>query len=521
MRLLASWIGNADLRAPRAEDKNDLGPIAQAVAARKFDRILLLADQEAATLRAYEGWLRARGSLKRKAGLKIERVQLTSPTNFDEIYSTVTSVLDAYLKELGERPELTFHLSPGTPAMAAIWVILGKTRYRAELIQSSKQRGVETASVPFEISLAPEFVTDVLRIPDKKLENLSAGVSTDAFRFGDIIYRSEPMERVVARAKKAAPRSVPVLIEGESGTCKELLARAIHQASTRSAKPFQVVNCGAIPPDLVESELFGHVKGSFTGAAGDREGHFQAAHGGTLFLDEVGELPLAAQVKLLRALQEGEIRRVGDTKTLQVDVRIIAATNRELAAEVGLGHFREDLFYRLAVLVLKVPPLRQRDGDVGRLIDGLLDRINDQSERAQEPGFRKKNISDDARRLLIREAWPGNIRELENTLRRAAVWSDGEVIEAHDIGDAILPSRPRKAGHEGILDRDLGQGLDLQEIIGSVARHYLGRALDAAHGNKTQAAKLLGLSSYQALTNWLEKYRLAEAAAHHSRESSD
>ena len=296
------------LAGPEVSDPSDVGPVAQAIEVRKFDRILLLADQEATRLRAYEAWLRARGSLKPKVALKIERVELTSPTNFDEIYSAVTGALDVYLKELDARPELTFHLSPGTPAMAAIWVILGKTRYRAELIQSSKQKGVETASLPFEISLAPEFVTDVLRIPDKKLEDLSAGATAEAFRFGDIIYRSEPMERLVARAKKAAPRSVPVLIEGESGTGKELLARAIHQASTRSAKPFQVVNCGAIPSDLVESELFGHVKGSFTGATSDRVGHFEAAHGGTLFLDEIGELPLAAQVKLLRALQEGEIQ---------------------------------------------------------------------------------------------------------------------------------------------------------------------------------------------------------------------
>jgi transcriptional regulator with GAF, ATPase, and Fis domain len=521
MRLLVSWIGTADLRAPRAEDKTDVGPVAQAIAARKFDRILLLADQDPARLRAYEGWLRARGSLRPKVGLKIERVALTSPTNFDEIYSAVTGVLDAYLKELGDRPELTFHLSPGTPAMASIWVILGKTRYRAELIQSSKQKGVETASIPFEISLAPEFVTDVLRIPDKKLEDLSAGANAEAARFGDIIYRSEAMERLVARAKKAAPRSVPVLVEGESGTGKELLARAIHQASTRSAKPFQVVNCGAIPADLVESELFGHVKGSFTGATIDRLGHFEAAHGGTLFLDEIGELPLAAQVKLLRALQEGEIRRVGDTKTLQVDVRLIAATNRDLATEVGLGRFREDLFYRLAVLVLKVPALREREGDLAPLVEGLVNRINDQSERAREPGFKKKKLSADAKKLLMREPWPGNIRELENTLRRAAVWSDGGVMEAHDIADAILPSRPRTTGDDGILNHDLSEELDLQEIIGRVARHYLRRALDAAHGNKSQAAKLLGLSSYQTLTNWLEKYGLSEAGTRRARESSE
>ena len=163
------------------------------------------------------------------------------------------------------------------------------------------------------------------------------------------------------------------------------------------------------------------------------------------------------------------------------------------------------------MLVLKVPPLRQRDDDLDPLIKGLLKRINDQSERAREPGFKRKKISPEANKFLMRESWPGNIRELENTLRRAAVWSDNDVIDADDIADAILPARPRTVSQDGILDRDLNQGLDLQDILGSVARHYLRRALDAAHGNKSQAAKLLGLSSYQTLTNWLGKYGLGEA----------
>jgi DNA-binding NtrC family response regulator len=510
MRLLVSWIGNTDLRAARAEDKADVGPIAQAIEARKFDRILLLADQEPTRLRVYEGWLRARGSSKPKFALKIERVELTSPTNFDEIYSAATGALDAYLKELDARPELTFHLSPGTPAMAAIWVILGKTRYRAELIQSSKEKGVETASIPFSITLAPEFVADVLRIPDKQLEKLSAGTSDEASKFGDIIYRGPAMQRLIARAKKAAPRSVPILIEGESGTGKELLARAIHQASTRSGKAFQVVNCGAIPSELLESELFGHVKGSFTGASKDHVGHFEAADRGTLFLDEVGELPLLAQVKLLRAIQEGEVRRVGDNRTIQIDVRIIAATNRELAAEAAAGRFRVDLFYRLAVLVLKVPVLRERDGDLGPLIDGLVKRINDQSEHATEPGFERKHISDAARKFLMQQTWPGNIREMENTLRRAIVWSDGAVVSADDIRDAMLPALHTAAATETILNRSLEQGIDLKSLIESVAEHYLRRAFEGAHGNKSRAAQLLGLPSYQTLTNWMRKYGIED-----------
>jgi transcriptional regulator with PAS, ATPase and Fis domain len=314
------------------------------------------------------------------------------------------------------------------------------------------------------------------------------------------------MQRLVTLAQKAAPRSVPILIEGESGTGKELLARAIHQASPRSGRAFQVVNCGAVPSELVESELFGHLKGSFTGATKDHVGHFEAADGGTLFLDEIGELPLPAQVKLLRALQEGEVRRVGDSKLMRVDVRVVAATNRELGEEVKAGRFREDLFYRLAVLILKVPPVRERDGDLGPLIDGLLQRINEQSERAKEPGFKRKKLSVNARKLLMQEIWPGNIRELENTLRRAIVWSDGGVVSSDDIKEALLPAPHMKATVDAILNRPLDQGIDLQSLIGTVAQHYLRRAIEAAHGNKSKAAELVGLPSYQTLTNWMRKY---------------
>lgn len=430
--MLVSWLGTTDLNAPDSSDKADVGPVASTIEARKFDRALLLADQDAKRVRKYEGWLRARLGRGKSLELLIARVELTSPTSFEEIYSAVSETLDRDLRDLDERPELSFNHSSGTPAMAATWVILGKTKYRAELLQASRHHGIETASVPFDISLSSEFVTDVLRRPDRALETANAGAGETPAQFGDIIYRGPQMQRLIERASKAAPRSVPVLIEGESGTGKELLARAIHQASARRKKPFQVVNCGAIPSELIESELFGHVKGAFTGAVRDHIGHFEAAHGGTLFLDEIGELPLAGQVRLLRALQEGEIRRVGDERTQQFDVRVIAATNRELGAEVAAGRFREDLFYRLAVLVLRVPPLRAREGDLAPLIDALLERINRQSET--EPGYLPRRITREAKKLLMRQSWPGNVRELENTLRRAAVWSERPSIEAADTG---------------------------------------------------------------------------------------
>jgi transcriptional regulator with PAS, ATPase and Fis domain len=312
------------------------------------------------------------------------------------------------------------------------------------------------------------------------------------------------MDRVIGRAKRAAIRSYPVLIEGESGTGKELLAKAIHTASPRRGNPLRIMNCGAIPTELVESELFGHEKGAFTGATQARPGYFEDADEGTLFLDEIGELPLIAQVKLLRILQDDEVTRVGSTKPRRVNVRIIAATNRDLMIEVAQGRFREDLFFRLAVLVLKMPPLRQREGDLSPLIDGLLDRINESS--TDEPGYQRKKISPAARNLLLLHPWPGNVRELQNTLQRAAVWSDGDVIEADDIRESLLPFENRAGRNDEIFDRPIGQGFDLRDLIGTVARHYLQRAMETAHGNKTRAAELVGLPNYQTLTNWLERY---------------
>ena len=384
--------------------------------------------------------------------------------------------------------------------MAAVWIILAKTRFPATMIESSREHGVRTASVPFDISA--DFLPDLLRQPDRELERLSAGLPPEAPEFDAIVHRSPVMQRVILRARRVAPRSIPVLLEGETGTGKELMARAIHQASPRRDRPFIAVNCGALPPELVESELFGHERGAFTGADRARPGYFVAANGGTLFLDEIGEVPPAAQVKLLRVLQEGAVVRVGATTPRDVDVRVIAATNRTLTEEVAGGRFREDLFYRLAVAVLKLPPLRERPGDVGLLADRLLQQID--AESASEPGYQSKKLSSSARNVLSRHPWPGNVRELSNTLRRAAIWSDGSSITAEDLHDALLPAARDRAA--AVLDRTLGNGFSLPQLLAEVARHYLARAMEEAANNKTRAAELVGLASYQTLTNWLSKY---------------
>jgi transcriptional regulator with PAS, ATPase and Fis domain len=283
-----------------------------------------------------------------------------------------------------------------------------------------------------------------------------------------------------------------------------MFARAIHRSSPRRDKAFVAVNCGAIPAELIESELFGHEKGAFTGASHAKKGYFESADGGTLFLDELGELSGPAQVKLLRVLQEGEVVHVGATKPLKVDVRIVAATHRTLTDEISTGRFREDLFYRLAVAVLKIPPLRDRAGDLGLLIDRLLEQVN--REAAGEPGFKEKKLSAGAKNLFLSHLWSGNVRELLNTLRRAAIWSDGATISTEDAREALLPATP-SARHD-VLGRPLGEGLNIAELLKEVARHYLGRAMDEAHGNKTKAAELVGLPSYQTLTNWLARYEV-------------
>ena len=261
--------------------------------------------------------------------------RLTGPTVFGEIDTAAVRGCETALARNARDTSLTFHLSPGTPAMAAVWIILAKTRFPAELIESSRQHGVRTASVPFDISA--DYLPDLLRQPDRELERLSAGLPPAAPEFDAIIHRGGVMQRAILRARRIAPRSVPVLIEGETGTGKELMARAIHRTSPRRERPFIAVDCGALPPELVESELIGHEKGAFTGADRMRKEYFEVAGGGTLFLDEVGELPAPVQVKLLRVLQEGEVVRVGATKPIGIDVRVIAATNRTLTQEVRPG----------------------------------------------------------------------------------------------------------------------------------------------------------------------------------------
>lgn len=496
-RLLA-WIGMTDLKVARGELGSSLGPIGQAIKKRRFEEVHLLSDHDRKADAAYLDWLATQSDV----AVKVHSVKLSGPTEFGEIFEAARTVIRKVKAAHGETLPLVYHLSPGTPAMAAVWILLAKTSEPAELIESSPEKGVRTVAMPFDISA--EYTPAVVRQQDDVITRITQGLPPESPEFGEIIHRCKPMKHVVAQARRLAIHDVPVLIQGESGTGKELLARAIHTGSPRKSGPFVPVNCGAIPPDLVESEFFGHIKGAYSGAADNRTGHFEAADGGTLFLDEIGELPLPAQVKLLRALQEKKFQKVGTSKLFSVDVRIIAATNRNLIEEVGAGRFREDLFHRLAIGVVRLPALREREGDLSLLIDNALERLNQESSRL--PNWKNKKLSPGARNLLVQHSWPGNIRELINTLSRAAIWTSEETLKADDIKEAILPVSTSRSGAETVLNRPLGPDLQLRELISEVATHYLKRALAEAQGNKTEAANLLGLPSYQTLSNWLKKY---------------
>ncbi len=307
--------------------------------------------------------------------------------------------------------------------------------------------------------------------------------------FGIIVGNSPAMMHIYKMIRQVATTKTNVLITGESGTGKELIARAIHQESDRKDKPFVAINCGGIPETLMESELFGHKKGSFTGATHDKKGLFEIGHKGTVFLDEIGELSMPIQVKLLRAVQEKVIKPVGGNEDIAVDIRIISATNKNLEKEVIGGNFREDLFYRLNVIEIRVPPLRERKADLRALAQHFLEKYG------REMGKEIKKFSSYALDLLHKYDFPGNIRELENLLERSVALSTTNII----LPDSLALSVHKRRWIEGIKDRrfdldEVARGVSLDTILEEIERAYLKKALDCSNGNKNKAADLLGIS---------------------------
>lgn len=493
---LIAWIGKTDHEAGEGLPGTAYGPIAAALlGVHRYDKVYLLTNYPHARSVAFCTWLeRIAGYLPDQ--VELYDIDLPSPIDYAAIYSAVCSnLLAARLPR--DDVELTFHLSPGTPAMAAIWIILSKTRFPARLIQTSRERGIEP--VDFEFDLASDFLPEFLERSSARIERLSSSpLGAVPQEFAAIIHQGRVIREQIELAHRVAVYDVPVLILGESGTGKELFAQAIHAANPKRKNAlFVAVNCGAIPIELANSELFGHTKGSFTGAVKSHDGYFTQADGGTLFLDEIGDLPLDAQVRLLRVLQNKEVTPVGSGTARKVDVRIVAATHRDLAADVVKGRFREDLFHRLAVGILRLPPLRERPGDLDVLIDLFLCTFN--VDARDRPEAQHKVLSEQARKLLHAHDWPGNVRELQHTLLRAAIWSPGESIDARDVESAILQVRQIS---DAVLNQPISQGIELQQLLDRVARHYVKCALEHTGNRKAAAAKLLGFSNHQTLLNW-------------------
>jgi transcriptional regulator with PAS, ATPase and Fis domain len=317
-----------------------------------------------------------------------------------------------------------------------------------------------------------------------------------------VVGRSEGLTDVYRVIDRVADTTCTVLITGESGTGKELVARAVHESSQRARSPFVAVNCGAIPESLLESELFGHAKGAFTGAHAAKMGRIGQAQGGTLFLDEIGELPLALQVKLLRVLQSHEYSPVGDNRVLRADVRIVAATNIDLEQAARTGTFREDLFYRLNVIHVCVPPLRDRAGDVPILAEYFLDMARQRTAR-----LNVRAIADSAMQILEQYVWPGNVRELENTIERAVLLARGDQIQPRDLPARVcgLPTE-RRSGSSKLPD----SGIDLRIAVESFENNLIRQALERTKWNKNQAARLLGLNR-TTLVEMLKRKRIEAA----------
>jgi two-component system, NtrC family, response regulator PilR len=366
-------------------------------------------------------------------------------------------------------------------------------------VEAMKLGAYDYITKPFkldEINLIIRRALERKRLRDENLY-LRKQLETQ-HRFDNIVGKSARMGEVFETIRKIADSPSTAMITGESGTGKELVARAIHFNGNRTGKPFISVNCGAIPEALMESELFGHVKGAFTGAIANKIGLFSAADGGTLFLDEITEIPALLQVKLLRAIQEREIRRVGDTRDLKVDVRLIAASNRDLEQAVAEGVLREDLFYRLNVIPIQLPPLRERREDIPLLVAHFLQKFGKQL------GKEVRGITPEGLVVLERHHWPGNIRELENVLERAIVLGTGDTLGVESLPESVRRERPVKG-----MDVDLPEeGMDLEAALDALERRYLQRALERSRGVQTKAAELLRMT-FRQFRYKLQKHNMA------------
>jgi two-component system, NtrC family, response regulator PilR len=368
-------------------------------------------------------------------------------------------------------------------------------------VEAMKMGAYDYITKPFKIDEVRLVIANALRAKNLEVENRILRKELKvSYSFQNIVGNSEPMHRIFDLIKRVSQAPSNVLITGESGTGKEVVAKAIHFNGALKDKPFITVNCGAIPEQLMESEMFGHKKGSFTSAVADKMGLFEAANSGTLFLDEIGELPITIQVKLLRAIQERVIRRVGANDDIKVDVRLIAATNRDLEKMVQQGTFRQDLFYRLNVIQIPLPPLRERREDIGLLASAFVKKFNERLSK------NVSGISEEALEVLNQYNYPGNVRELENIIERTMALESGSVILPESLPPLVSTSRGSRvvSSHE----IEVGEsGVDIERVLGQIEKELIVKAIHAAGGVKKRAAKLLKISP-RSMRYRCDKYNL-------------
>ncbi|MCI5167574.1 MAG: sigma-54-dependent Fis family transcriptional regulator [Candidatus Electrothrix sp. GM3_4] len=427
----------------------------------------------------------------------------TAPNGKEALRSLESGVFDFVLCDIRmpEMDGLAFLKAAESVEHGATVIMMSAFGSVDTAIEAMKQGAYDFISKPFK---ADEVVLVLKKAEERerlRRENIRLKKKIAALEkktgFGAMIGKSKVMQEVFILAEKVAGHPTTVLITGESGTGKELVAAGIHAKSGRTDKPFIAVNCGSVPENLLESEFFGYVRGAFTGADRDKKGLFEEAHKGTLFLDEIGELPSSLQVKLLRVLQEQEIRPVGSAQRKKIDVRILAATARDISKEVQQGRFREDLFYRLNVINIQVPPLRKRSTDIPALCEYFVRKF---TERLNRPDI--EGVSTAAMQQLIAYAWPGNVRELKNVLERAVILAEGQHILPENLPENIQGSRADNVS-------DFLAGISsIKEGRRRVEKRLIRQALEATQGNKSQAAQILEIS-YPSLLSKIKEYELS------------
>lgn len=495
MKILLTFTGFHDpYYLGLVDQEEQTGPILSLLNERSFDLVFLF--ETPATQQITKETKGAVIKRHPQTEVRILETRLSDPTDYLEILRDLKINIRNITEEFPSE-DLFISVSSGTPHMHACWVLLAAGgEIPARILQVRPPRFVSKDRNPVsEVDLsAAEFPS--VRFPDKVLfgtENEEEVDAEEIRRDLGIVGDHPAMRRTLEMCTLLAGSPAPVLIHGETGTGKELIARYIHRCSKRIKNSFIPINCAAIPTELVESLLFGHRKGAFTGAVSDHKGKFDLAHQGTLFLDELGELPLQAQAKLLRVLQDGLVEPVGQGEPHEVDVRVVAATNRDLKQLVGEGLFREDLYYRLNVGNITLPPLRERRSDIPKLALYILDRLN---RSARKP----KRLSTQALSRLQSHNWPGNVRELQNSLERSLLLCRDEVLEDSDllISSPVTYADPLDALPEPF------EGFSLNEFLTNARKQMILRALDASRGNQSQAARLLGMTP-QAVHQFLQQ----------------